>query len=221
MLISSILDAVIHRAGKQFIADYGEPFILESLNRIYKEASEEYRALEKEYTFNFADVTDVEATPYMDLPADWLYPRKIAPFRIFRDAQIFNNEEPDTYTFALRRFYVAMVAADSSFDTIYYSLGRTLVNQTPVVYDAQEDAYKLLNINEPEWTPEHLHGFLIYSLALELSPQYPLMQMDMVKLAKLTEQLDRRRHLSTLANPIMIGEEARRNDYSTEIDSYA
>jgi len=221
MLISAIIDAILFRVGKHIITDFGEPFVLASMNRIYNEVNEDLRALEKTKTFDFSTVPDVTVTPYMDLPDDWLYPRKISPYLMYRDAQVFENEEPNTCSFFSNRFYVASVAEDASYDALYYAQGSRLVNETDAVYALRSAAEKLLYANAPEWKPTFLHSFLIYATALELAQDYPLRKQDERKYSKLHEQLDRRRWLQTQAHPTLEGEKARENDYTVQMDPYA
>ncbi len=221
MLIPSIFNAIIYRVGRKIITDFGAIFVLETMDRIYHETNEELRCLEKTYTFDFSTVSDPEATPYMDLPSDWIYPFRIDPWKIFRDSTIFMYNEPNTCTFFGNRFHVAGVTEDDSFDVAYYGLGKVFVNETQATYDAQSAAYKLANINEPEWKPTHLHAFLIYATALELAADYPLRGVDEAKFAKLYNQLDRRNWLKTLASPSLEGPGVRQSDYTETTDPYA
>jgi hypothetical protein len=221
MNVPSIFNAILHRVGRRLISDFGAPFVLETMDRIYHEINEELRCLEKTYTFDFSTVPDPSATPYMALPADWIYPLRVDPYKIFRDPTVFMYEEPNTCTFFNNQFHVAGVTAEDSFDVAYYGLGKILVNETDVEYAAQVAAYKLLYTNVPEWSPTHLHAFLIYATALELAESYPLRKQDEAKYSRLYTQLDRRNWLRTLAQPSEEGPHARLTDYTETTDPYA
>ena len=221
MLIPSIFNAILHRVGRRLISEFGAPFILETMDRLYHEVNEELRALEKTRVFDFSTVTDPSDTPYMDLPTDWIYPFRIDPYKIYRDPTVFMYNEPRTCTFFDNRFHVAGVTTEDSFDVAYYGLGRVLVNEEQATYDARLDASKLLYINEPEWKPTHLHAFLIYATALELVESYSLRKQDEAKYARLYNQLDRRNWLKTLAQPTEEGPHVRQSDFTELTDPYA
>lgn len=218
MNVPSIFNAILHRVGRNIITDFGAPFVLESMDRIYHETNDNLRALIKEYTFTF-DSDDAD-NGYIDLPSDWLWPVRIDPFRIFRHVQTYKSSEPNTCTFELSRFYVAGVQEDDVFDAMYYALGKQLVNETDTEYAAQNDAYKLIYTNVPEWSPTHLHAFLIYATAMELAADYPLRAQDEVAYQRLYTQLDRRAWLKTLAQPIEEGPDARQTTYTSNVDPY-
>jgi len=209
MLVSEIVDQILFRVGRKLISDYGEPFLLSTMNRLYHEVNEDLRALEKTTTFDFSTVPDPSATPYMSLPADWLYPFRMSPYKIFRQPTVFSESEPNTCTFYDNKFWIAGATSQDLFDVGYYGLGRELVNETNAVYNAHSAEDKLIYINVPEWSPSHLHSFLIFATALELSENYPLRKTDEMRYSKLYEQLDRRNWLRTLAHPIEEGPDVR------------
>jgi len=218
MTVLQIIQAVVQRVGKSIISDYGENFIVETMARIYKETNEDLKCLQKEYTFTF-DATAV-TNGYMDLPADWLWPTRLSPYRIWRDPKVYLSSEPNTFTIAQRRLYIAGVAESDVFDTMYVSQGKTLVNKTDAEIIGPPDS-SATEANTPEWTPDVYHPFLIYATALELKPNYPLQAQDLMKYQSLRQKLDRSYWLQQLAAEPKEGPGVRQDSYTTNLDPYA
>ena len=200
MLVTAIEDAIVHRVGKDIISDFGAVFLLETMNRIYKETNEELKCLTKEYEFTFsaADVTN----GYKDLPADWLWPIRLdaTDHLTYRHPKVFSLQESYTYTFIQRRMYVAQASEQTVIDSLYVSQGLELVESSPVAD---------VSVSSPEWQPTLHHSHLIFATAIDLGIDYPLMKKDIVNYEKTRQALDRSHYLQDLASEPTEGPEAR------------
>lgn len=208
MKVTAIEDSIVQRVGKKIIEDFGAAFLLETMNRIYKETNEELKCLTKEKEFDFSTGT-AASDGYMALPSDWLLPIRLdtSDHLSYRHPKVFMTSEAYTYTFFQRRFYVAGAGEQTVIDSIYTSQGLTLVESSP-----KAD----VSVDEPEWQPDLYHSFLIFAVAIDLGVKYPLLQRDIVNYEKLRQMLDRSHYLSDLASEPKEGPEAR----LTYIDPY-
>lgn len=201
MKVTAIEDSIVQRVGKDIVSNFGAAFLLETMNRLYKEGNEELKCLTKEKEFDFSSGTAAD-DGYMDLPADWLWPVRLdaTDHLQYRHPKVFSVKESHTYTFFQRRFYVANTSETTVVDSIYISQGLTLVEANPVAD---------VSVDEPEWIPDLYHSYLIFAVAIDLGVDYPLMQKDIVNYERLRQALDRSHYLSDLASEPKEGPEAR------------
>ena len=198
MNTASILQAVIHRIGKETVAAWGEPFVLEAMNRVYQQINLEHTPIEVELTLPAG--TFSSAVQYYPLPSDWIRPFMIEPYREFRPKELFKESssvsgyETGVFTIKNDRIYFTNVDATTTFVINYYGSGGTFVNETVL---------SVGQINAPEW-PAAFHQIMVYATAGELSADYPLRQQDQINLIRLLSRLDTLRHFRQQVTPNVV-----------------
>lgn len=128
---------------------------------------------------------------YIAHPADLIKPLSISPYRVFREPEVYDTLEADTFTLFNQRLYVSNAGDDSRFNIGYYSKGRTLVR---TVSDANTE------VNEPEW-PDDLHQYLFYAMATHLSKSYDMYSEDIKEKDSLERQLKQVKWTKQEASP--------------------
>jgi len=128
---------------------------------------------------------------YIAHPSDLIKPLSISPYRVFREPEVYDTQEDDTFTLFNQRLYVSNAGNDSRFNIGYYSKGLTLVR---TVADANTE------VNEPEW-PDDLHQYLFYAMATHLSKSYDMYLEDIKEKDGLERQLKQVKWTKQEASP--------------------
>jgi hypothetical protein len=143
------------------------------------------------------------------LPSDFLRAIRMAPYRKYRDPQVYSENEKDTMTVIDQRLHASNVDNTTAFLIHYLSVGKELVR---TVSDATTQ------VNAPEW-PEQYRQFLLYATAIELSDQYGMYQRDVWQANKLQGQLHSLRSLKDEHTPGAYNPYERSSD-PTSLDDY-
>lgn len=213
MTNSEIINAIVARVGKAFIRQYGEAFVLETMNRIYLQCNEEYSLIEKQTTFAFTTF-DTDGLKYKELPSDWIRPYRIDPFRSYRQPHVFDDQrEYNTFTIHKGNIYFSNVSAQSSFTVDYYATGITLQVQQS---GGQTVESQYLS---PEWE-SWLHPALIYFTALELMADYPLRKQDLYQAEQYKDRMINLKLDRQSAAPNIVGPLQRLRPYLPDDDVY-
>lgn len=203
MTVSQIIKGIILRCGKDVMA-LGEPFILSTMNQIYQELNEEYKAIEKQDTFSFSAADIAASINYKEIPSDCIRIFRLNPFYEWRDPTVFRNDEYYCWTIlgdeGTRYAYFTEMSEATDIEYAYYSTGKTLVNKTTGLATTE--------VNEPEWPPR-FHRLLMFEVAVELKSDYPLRATDIAKMQDLRSKLARYNFHRQEASPIREGEQAR------------
>lgn len=128
---------------------------------------------------------------YIAHPTDLIKPLAISPYRVFREPEVYDTLERDTFTIFNRRLYVSNADDDARFNIAYYTKGRTLVR---TVSDANTE------VNAPEW-PDDLHQYLFYAVATHVSQSYSMYQEDIKEKERLERQLKQVKWTKQEASP--------------------
>lgn len=128
---------------------------------------------------------------YIAHPADLIKPLSISPYRVFREPEVYDTLEDDTFTIFNRRLYVSNAANTARFNIAYYTKGLTLVRK---IVDANTE------IDAPEW-PDDLHQYIFYALATHTSKSYSMYAEDILEMARLERQLKQVKWTKQEASP--------------------
>ncbi len=191
-IVSNLCFRTGHRLGDPGMdGDYPHSLILDTMDEIYHSMNRDKLCVEK--LLSIPTGTFSETVNTFQLPADFIQPFLIVAGGNIADVgykyipKISWNETlyQCSYLFTILNGNLVFggVGSESSLDIYYYSEGLTLV-------DAADDAVAAGEVNTPEW-PASLHRLLVYLTALELKPDYPSAQLDMVRAIDLAAKLER------------------------------
>ncbi|MCB0302847.1 MAG: hypothetical protein KDI38_03620 [Calditrichaeota bacterium] len=193
MTVQEIIEDVIHRVGKGLLQEHGEYFFLRALNRIYHRLNAEYNPL--------IETTTLAAGAFSSSVSTYTLPSRY--IRLINMEEVWNYVPPALFKSDLRYSWTILgltlhftdVDADTTMTLRWYSRGKDLVtvySATPPDTDAEATS--------PEW-PGDLHQMLIYETAMELSPNYPLLQKDAMEALRLRNRLAAIKHVSQIVQP--------------------
>lgn len=191
MTVQDLLDDVVHRVGKKLIQGNGEPYILRAMNRVYQRINGQFSVLEEELDLAAGTFT---SQTYYDMPDRMVSVFRMDPYREFIHPDLFSESNSshvngEIFTIYNRRLHFPNADADTAIKMLFYSSGKTLVNDSSASGD---------NTNAPEW-PERYHDILLYGTAIELSHDYPGREEDA---GKMQTQLGRFVHEMTFRQDV-------------------
>ncbi len=128
---------------------------------------------------------------YIAHPTDLIKPLSISPYRVFREPEVYDTLEDDTWTIFNDRLYVSNADDDARFNIGYYSKGLTLIR---TIADANTE------VDAPEW-PDDLHQYLFYAVATHVSKSYTMYQEDLQEKGRLERQLKQVKWTKQEASP--------------------
>lgn len=180
--VNNTIQDVQFRIGKLDDVNYHPAAILRAMNRLYQRLNRQYLCLEKTITLDSSSDYYVSAGAW-GLPADWIKPFWIDPEVDFKDPEQYNPDEDEagTSTIVNGQLKMANVDATASYEVWYFSTGLDFVDEDSGLGDTE--------INEPEWTQESLFQIILYGTCLDLSPDYPLRNKDIVEYDRLESAL--------------------------------
>lgn len=152
MTVGEIVDQIIARIDIDLFNLYGEPGILQIVNRAYKNVNREKLCLEKSY-----EVTESEAGTV--LPTDWIRAFAHDQDELFYvDYREFDPKVDHTYTIVNNTIYFGSPDSSNTVTFYYYSSGYKLVRSDAGIKE----------VTIPEWREESLHSYLYYAVLVEL-----------------------------------------------------
>ncbi len=204
------IDAVAFRIGDpKLIRRHYAPYILRSMNRVYRRLNTQLTCLEKVWSLDFSTLDPL--VQYMSLPVDFIRPFRIEPFLTYREPgnmvledESFSEQE-DTFTIMAGKIYISEIAADSLYSVWYYSSGYTLVDK------ADEDLLEG-EINVPEWPREFGADLLFYATCIEISTDYPMYEHDYRMYIELKRELEKIGFNKQSVTPNIMGGWGRKNE---------
>ena len=178
------------------------PYILQSMNRVYRRINRETKCLEK--LLEIAAGTFSDTVDYVVMPSDMIEIFRIEPAMAYRDPNnyVFINEEnsqiENTYTITRGRIYFSGVDETSSFYVWYYSSGFAIV-------DKEDEDLEDNEINAPEWPWADTHQLLYYATCLEISNDYPMAKQDLKNYNELLNRLKQAGYQKQSTTPTIAG----------------
>lgn len=171
--VGEIVQDVMFRTGVE-----NQPAILRTMNRIYKRLNRKYKAISKDLEMDFAAVSP---TATWAKPADMIEIYNVDPYYAWVPPRNWDSEITGYY-YTVKDGYITFpaVTEDTVITFGYYSYGLTLID------DVDGNCEADVSTNTPEW-PEDLHEVLMLKTCVEVSPDYPLRNDDLLNIAK-TEQ---------------------------------
>jgi len=157
MTVAEILTSLARRLPIEIFKKYGEPGLLEIMNRRYKNLNREYKCLEKSKT-----ITEAASVA---LTADWIEPFAMDKDNVdnwtYVNPEIFLADEDYIYTIKNNKIYFGNFDATNTITFDYFSSGLVLAR----ALTTPDDGLKAIS---PEWQEESLHSLLFYAVLVEL-----------------------------------------------------
>lgn len=179
------------RLGNPNLSDPLNPVaILRVMNHLYRDINEEYRCLEKKLVIPAGTFSSV--VNYYTVPADFMELFNIIPGEttiygfdyIPKEEWNMNQyQNHDVFTILNGQFVFGNVSDQTALDFYYYSYGLELVNKADAAVVAATET------NTPEWN-KRFWRLLVYAACLELSPDYPFLQKDVLEVEKIKAALN-------------------------------
>jgi hypothetical protein len=183
-----------------FIFDVGDrigvekmngPRVVRTLNRVYRALNSEYKCLVKPLVMDFSTLPTFAAE--WDRPADLISVLRIEPqdyFLLPNDQVVLEGEDgtttsPQAGAIAelAGKFYFNGVTASDIITFWYLSTGLEFALKKDAALTAG------VEINEPEYGQTWMWDGLLYAVALELAPKYPLRDQDERNYARFVKKL--------------------------------
>lgn len=191
-VVRNLIDDVAWRIGDIKNETYPRTSLLIAMNHVYQNVNEELRCIEKKLTLAAGTFSDIVNT--YNLPDDWIEPfimsgaddNSLYDTPTYIPKEQWNNESysgSEVFTILADQLVFGDVDADSAYDIYYYSSGSTLV-------DAEDSDVEAGEVNTPEWK-SRFHRLLVYLTCLEVPPDYPFLQRDIISAQKLKTELRR------------------------------
>lgn len=181
MTVSELLEDCLIRLPKDILRRGGEPYILRTMNRLYKQLNHEHKCLQKSQS-----ITE-DSGSGSALPSDWILPFAIWDANdereenlVFKNPEMFDPSEDDTFT--IQKGYIYFGSGDGTTTRTfwYYSTGLTLVNST---------SPGATEVNAPEWPREALHSILFHGTCIRLARNYEMFENDLIEFRRLESDL--------------------------------
>ena len=177
MKIVDLIDEIAHRVGREVFSQNGEPYILNVINRLYRQINARYGILEKSITFPPSDFDSKKSVP---VPSDLSMVKLTKPYLKPYQSDFFFLSDiiENGYTIYNGRIYVSQIPQKDI--TFYYeSIGKKLVTEVSNP-EIESDVI--------EW-PDKISDILFYGSCIQLSTTYPFFKYDSAAYLALLEDI--------------------------------
>lgn len=162
------------------------PFVLRTMNRVYREINRETRYLVKSCEMDFSTLSPL--VQYWALAADFMGVARLEPHYDWMEPNDFvfegesESETDETFTIIGGKIYFSNIQSDTKVTMHYRSSGYALVLKEDGSLGAGE-------ANAPEWQRKDFHDLLYYATCLEISQDYPHAAKDLASRDRLFTEM--------------------------------